>query len=322
VSRDVKVEGIEAYDMQPAVEPKPAEPKRKSVEDEMLEMITPSNQARQNDRLYTTAEMATQNELESLAAPDGFDPLDELPETADTVESPMPSQTASRIEWVFEGGQWKAIEVQTAPAGPTDFQPELLDPDQFSADRKSSEPEIPGDFGLSDIGTTETVTRVIQIPMDKLIAGDPRYDIIIRPGDRITVPRDLIGEFYVGGNVNAPNAYPLTGRPITLMQAVTIAGGLNQIAWPKKVEVRRRMGKNAAGLMQQEIVLVDLAEIAKGTQPDFFIKQHDHINVGTHGTARWLAVLRNAFRATYGFGLIYDRNFADRDFGNDPLPFF
>jgi hypothetical protein len=65
---------------------------------------------------------------------------------------------------------------------------------------------------------------------------------------------------------------------------------------------------------------VDLEKIAKGLQPDFFIKPYDYINVGTHGTSRWLAVLRNAFRATYGFGLIYDRNFADRDFGRDPLP--
>ena len=66
-------------------------------------------------------------------------------------------------------------------------------------------------------------------------------------------------------------------------------------------------------------MLVDLVKIAQGTQPDFFIKQHDHINVGTHGTARWLAVLRNAFRATYGFGLIYDRNFAYDDFGDHSI---
>ena len=69
--------------------------------------------------------------------------------------------------------------------------------------------------------------------------------------------------------------------------------------------------------MQEEIVLVDLKKIALGIQPDFFIKQHDLINVGTHGTSRWLAVLRNAFRATYGFGLVYDRNFANSDF--DPF---
>ena len=32
------------------------------------------------------------------------------------------------------------------------------------------------------------------------------------------------------------------------------------------------------------------------------------------------AALRIAFRASYGFGLVYDRNFRDSDFGDDPLP--
>ncbi len=60
---------------------------------------------------------------------------------------------------------------------------------------------------------------------------------------------------------------------------------------------------------------VDLDRIARGEQPDIFIKPNDLINVGTDATARWRAVLRNAFRAAYGFGFVYDRNFADADFG-------
>ncbi|OQY08043.1 MAG: hypothetical protein B6I25_00050 [Planctomycetales bacterium 4572_13] len=306
VSRDVKAEDFQSFDRLPEADFKPAESEQKSAEDEMLEMITPSDA-----RLVTTAEMATHGELEALAMPEGLDPLDELPDAAESVSS---EPSVSRIEWVFDQGQWKAIEVEAATAAPSGLQPELLRPEQFAADPQPSQPQISSGFGLSDVGAADSVTRVISIPVDKLLSGDPRYNIVIRPADRITVPRDLVGEFYVGGNVNAPNAYNLTGRPITLMQAITIAGGLNSLAWPKKVEVRRRMGKNEAGLEQQEIVLVDLVKIANGTQPDFFIKQHDHINVGTHGTARWLAVLRNAFRATYGFGLIYDRNFANDDF--------
>jgi polysaccharide export outer membrane protein len=60
--------------------------------------------------------------------------------------------------------------------------------------------------------------------------------------------------------------------------------------------------------------MVDLDKIASGEQPDFFIKPNDLINVGTHPTSRWRAILRNAFRATYGFGFVYDRNFAYRDY--------
>ncbi|MHC4855024.1 MAG: polysaccharide biosynthesis/export family protein [Planctomycetota bacterium] len=307
VSRDVKSQDLQTTETPQDFGAKPAQPTR-TAEDEMLEMITPSVAYGKSDVILTVAEMASRNELEALAAPEGIEPLDEPADGYDAVE-PLPMrQSASRIEWVFEDGKWKAVEL-------SGYQPEPFEP--FGSESGRTEPAIPSDFGLSDIGEGGTVTRVIKIPLDKLLAGDPRYNIVIQPADRITVPRDLVGEFYVSGNVNAPNAYPITGRPITLMQAVTISGGLNAIAWPQKVEVRRRIGENEGGLMQEEIVLVDLKKIALGIQPDFFIKQHDLINVGTHGTSRWLAVLRNAFRATYGFGLVYDRNFANSDF--DPF---
>jgi hypothetical protein len=97
---------------------------------------------------------------------------------------------------------------------------------------------------------------------------------------------------------------------MTLKMAVAAAGGLGPLAWPKTCEVIRRIGKK-----KEEIVLVDLDKIASGEQPDFFIKPNDLINVGTHSTARWRAILRNAFRATYGFGFVYDRNFGDIDYG-------
>ncbi len=61
--------------------------------------------------------------------------------------------------------------------------------------------------------------------------------------------------------------------------------------------------------------MVDLDKIAQGLQPDFFIKPNDLINVGTHPTSIFRAVLRNAFRASYGFGFIYDRNFTFPDAG-------
>ncbi|HOV78441.1 MAG TPA: SLBB domain-containing protein, partial [Sedimentisphaerales bacterium] len=153
-------------------------------------------------------------------------------------------------------------------------------------------------------------TRSIRIPVDKLLAGDPRYNIVIKPGDTIHVPVDLIGEFFIMGNVNRTGVINLTGRPMTLMMAIAAAGGLGPLAMPRRVEVTRRIGTK-----QQEIVMVDLDRIARGEQPDFFIKPNDLINVGTDATARWRAVLRNAFRATYGFGFVYDRNFADADYG-------
>ncbi|MBP8605791.1 MAG: polysaccharide biosynthesis/export family protein [Phycisphaerae bacterium] len=314
VSRDVRQQDVEPGAA--GTDSKPQQP-APGKEDEMLELITPSETRRPGGLFVTSAEMATQGELETLAAPEGIEPVQGVTDVK-SPEALLPPQTSKRIEWVFEDGKWKPIEVE-GPSEQSPQQPELLRPEQYAQTKPQR--QIPSDFGLSEVGRSSTVTRVIQIPRDRLESGDPRYNIVIRPGDRITVPRDLVGEFWVAGNVNAPNAYSITGRPITLKQAIATAGGLNAIAWPQKVEVVRRIGKNKAGLMQEEIVLVDLQKIAQGLQPDFFIKPYDYINVGTHGTSRWLAVLRNAFRATYGFGFIYDRNFADRDYLGDPLPF-
>ncbi len=138
------------------------------------------------------------------------------------------------------------------------------------------------------LGVEQTVagTRLIKIPTEKLIfSGDPRYNIVIKSGDSIFVPVDIIGEFCIMGNVNRTGYIPLTGRPMTLKQAIAAAGGLGPLAWPKRCEVVRRIGRK-----KEEIVMVDLDKIASGEQPDFFIKPHDLINVGTHATARWRAV--------------------------------
>ncbi len=325
VSRDITDADAAATEAQPGPVQKPAEqieltpvePKKLSPEEEMLEIIAPSvAKKNQSGIVITSVEMVSRKELESLAAPEGINGESIVSTEPDiTEELPLEQQPAgSQIDWVFQDGKWKPVS--KGPAAPFQARPESS---AISPPPAAEEP-VPAGFGLKDIGPSGKVARVIQIPVDRLLAGDPRYNITIRPGDRITVPVDLIGEFWVSGNVNAQGAIPITGRPITLKMAIASAGGLNALASPKKVEVVRRIGKNKTGLMQEEIVMVDLDKIARGLQPDFFIKPYDLINVGTTGTSRWLAVLRNAFRATYGFGFIYDRNFATSDFDGDPFP--
>ncbi len=205
-------------------------------------------------------------------------------------------KAGARVEWVFKDGRWVPV-----PVGP-------------SKPAEKAVPEVPA--GLEQKTPQELQweaavrTRVIKIPVAKLLAGDPRYNIVIKPGDAIYVPVDIIGEFAIMGNINRAGYINITGRPMTLKMAIAAAGGLGPLAWPKRCEVIRRIGEN-----KEEIVMVDLDKIASGEQPDFFIKPNDLINVGSHATARWRAILRNAFRATYGFGFVYDRNFADADYG-------
>jgi protein involved in polysaccharide export with SLBB domain len=108
------------------------------------------------------------------------------------------------------------------------------------------------------------------------------------------------------GNVQRPGVYSLTGRKVTLKMAMAAAGNFDALAYPENSILIRRVGEN-----QEQIMAINLEAIMQGRQPDVFLKANDVLAVGTSITAPFMAVVRNAFRLTYGFGFIYDRNFSD-----------
>ena len=148
--------------------------------------------------------------------------------------------------------------------------------------------------------------RIIRFDVQALQAGDPTQNIVLRDGDIVTIPSPPLGDFYMSGQVARPGVYSLTGRKITLLEAVVAAGDLTAVAVPWRTEVVRRLSET-----EEEIIYVDLAKIARGEVPDFYLHPDDIVRVGTDEGAIFNAVLRNAFRATYGFGSVYDMNFAD-----------
>jgi len=168
---------------------------------------------------------------------------------------------------------------------------------------------VPG----SNLASQQLVTqRVIRIPTRGLTSGDARYNIIIRPGDVIRVPPPPTGTVYLTGQIARPGAFGLTEN-ITLDRVIAAAGGLSQIAVPERVDIVRMIGRD-----RQAIVRVNLRAIAEGTEPDIFLKSNDMIRVGTNFWATPLAVIRNGFRMTYGFGFLVDRNFGSDIFGIPP----
>jgi len=111
------------------------------------------------------------------------------------------------------------------------------------------------------------------------------------------------------GEVSRPGAYALTGRRVTVKQAVAAAGNLGALSWPNNSILVRRIGRD-----QEQIMPLRLQDIMSGNEPDMFLKANDTIAVGSYWAAPFLAVWRNAFRMTYGFGFIYDRNYSVSDF--------
>jgi len=275
-------------------------------EDGLFELISPSYSMGfigKSDAVVSASEMMTDEEKKVLAVLEGISP--EPVRKNDTAVNSDPGQ----IEWVFKDGKYVPVSVRNTVevAEPVKVEPVKIKPAKKLVakvrDKESS-------FGWDKIGEGASQSRVIKIPVDKLFGGDPQYNIVIRSGDVVRVPVDVVGEFYVIGNLNYNGPIDLTGRPMTLVQAVSAARGLGELAWPSKVEVTRRISRN-----KQVMVRVDLKKIAAGLQPDFFIKPNDTINVGTHVVTPFLYQIRNAFTARYGLGFTYDRNFAYSDRG-------
>ena len=126
-----------------------------------------------------------------------------------------------------------------------------------------------------------------------------------------------IGVVYVDGEVSRPGVYqlPIAGK-LTLSRLVAAAGGLNPIAIPERVDLVRKIAPD-----RESALRVNLAAIRNRAEPDIYMRKDDHVIIGTNFWASPLAVVRNGFRMTYGFGFLLDRNFGNDVFGPPPVNF-
>jgi len=275
--------------------PKPDEPKTPSGE-ELLDII--------DDLSGRGAEPLPTRPAERLDLPTQPE-ADEQPEALIDIDEPVSAIERGSVSseqgvsgggtrWVFLNGQW------VLGAGPT---------------RPSQSGAIVEEEDYLTVAGRLMTQRVIRVPVKPLMAGDARYNIVVRPGDIIRVPLPEAGNIYIDGQINRPGSYqlPAAGR-LTLTRAVTAAGGLGGLAIPERVDLTRIVGEG-----MQATVMLDYRAISEGTQPDIYLKPDDRINIGTNFWAFPLAVLRNGFRVSYGFGFLLDRNFGNDVFGPPPV---
>jgi protein involved in polysaccharide export with SLBB domain len=226
----------------------------------------------------------------------------------------QPTQAAS-YRWTYRDGEWVKVAIEPkdkAPAakpatrpGPADKSAGKGTKNRKTAQKQGQAKDASDPFGWAKMEKNDLV-RIISIDLEKLRQGDYRQNVVIHANDIIHIPPLPIGEFYVMGEVLRPGVYSLTGRKVTIKMALAAAGNLGPLAWPSNSILIRRIGKN-----QEQSIPVNIENIMTGKDPDLYLKKNDIIAVGTHWSSSFLAVLRNAFRMTYGFGFIYDRNFSD-----------
>ena len=267
----------------PGGRPAPPQPDGTDLRDLIDELTRPQG-GRPNPAIFSSADQGTAQPVRNQP------PIIDLPDSA----SPQQTRGAEDLgesSWMFLDGRW--VKVQRAAPGAPGSQIPLDD-------------EAPGPL---------VTQRIIEIPTRPLLQGVAEYNIVIRPGDVISVPPPDQGFFYISGPGSLRGdsfVLPSVGR-MTLKQAIASSGGLGPIAIPERVDLIRRIGRDREGTVR-----LNLRAIFEGTQPDLFLKPEDHIVIGTNWWATPIAVIRNGFRVSYGFGFLMDRNFGNDVFGAPP----
>ena len=238
-------------------------------------------------------------------------------QTVQDVQAPPASVPATESRYVFDTQKQEWVYVAAGSAGPASPDVGLAAPNSPdgavtgpAAFASEAHPVRKGkDFRLPN----GKRTRVILVDWAKLQQGDLTQNVLVRPGDKIHVESD-IGVVYIDGEMARPGVYnlPPIGE-LTLSRLVSAAGGLGQIAIPQRVDLIRKIAPD-----REAAIRVNLAAIRNKAEPDIVMRADDHIIIGTNFFATPLAVIRNGFRMTYGFGFLIDRNFGNDVFGPPP----
>ena len=90
------------------------------------------------------------------------------------------------------------------------------------------------------VRTADGKSQRLEVDLRSLFkAGDFSDNPVIAAGDSIYV--DRAPKFYVYGEVNKPGVYRVE-KDMTLMQAISVGGGLTERGTDEKVQIRRRKG--------------------------------------------------------------------------------
>ena len=129
------------------------------------------------------------------------------------------------------------------------------------------------------------VAQTITIDLKRLLqTGDPRLNIALYPGDRVTVQR--AGIIYVVGAVVRPGGFTLKNdqEQMTVLKAIALAEDLKSTAIRKRAVIIRDVPASA-GPARQELP-VNLSEVLEGRAPDPPMQANDILFVPDSSTQK------------------------------------
>jgi polysaccharide export outer membrane protein len=145
-------------------------------------------------------------------------------------------------------------------------------------------------------GSPAERSTTIVIDLDELLAGgDLSLNIPVFAGDAIHVPKG--GLIFVDGSVKTPGAYTFRSRSTTLVQAISMAQGMNADAALSDIKIFRDSGKG-----ERDIIPADYDAIRKGEQPDILLAENDIIIVPQSGVKNFFNGFVNTLKGFISFG--------------------
>ncbi|MCP4712556.1 MAG: hypothetical protein GY869_28355 [Planctomycetes bacterium] len=103
------------------------------------------------------------------------------------------------------------------------------------------------------------------------------------------VPRESDGYIYISGEVEQPGSKAFR-RPLTILQAITCAGGLTFAAEEKECEIVRRTPTGG-----EQVIMVDLKKIREGKAANILMAQNDTVHLKANGFKKFLEELDRMF---------------------------
>ncbi len=115
------------------------------------------------------------------------------------------------------------------------------------------------------MGESDPIT--IELGVDARMSGVTNIPLL--PGDTVIVSK--VGNVFVVGEVKTEEAYPLSGNaPITVMRAISLAGGLKYSAALSKARIIRTTADN-----RHVAIMLDLKKLMNGKQQDVALMSDD-----------------------------------------------
>jgi polysaccharide export outer membrane protein len=193
-------------------------------------------------------------------------------------------------------GRQSLYEVLSMAGGPRETAGSLL---TVTRPRQSGEIPLPG----TRVDPTGQFSSV-ELNVQEILEGkNPAANIEIRPNDIISVSEGSSNMIYVVGDVNHAGAFTLGGqRNVSVLRAVSLAGGLGRTAKPNKA----RIVHEVAGEPKLREIAVNIQQILSGKAKDVELGPDDVLVVPTSSRKVFTTdFLPNAFSSVVGAAIYH-----------------